>query len=177
MKTGISVRDAMTQKPIAVKPDISVEEGAKIMLKNKVGSLIIQEGNKLLGMVTEKDFVDKVIARGLNAKEVAIRDIMKINVITISPDVDIFEAMTKMNEGGIRRLPVIENGKMIGFLTHRDVLKIQPQLFDLVVEHINIRESDRKLGKILEGECEDCGLFTILRYFKGAYLCDDCISK
>ena len=68
MRTGISVRDAMTQKPIVIKPDISAEECAKIMLKNKVGNLVVHDENKLVGMITEKDFVDKVIAHGLAPK-------------------------------------------------------------------------------------------------------------
>ncbi|MEW6063571.1 MAG: CBS domain-containing protein [Nanoarchaeota archaeon] len=183
MRTGISVRDAMTTKPIVIKPDISAEECAKIMLKDNVGSLVVKDKDGLVGIITEKDFVNKLIAKGLDPKNVSAEDIMRRDVITIDPNTDIFDAMVKMNKERIRRLPVVENGKMIGFLTHRDILKVQPHLFEIFMEHMNImniREAERKpifrAGSV-EGECENCNTFTLLHDINGKFICDECIDK
>ncbi len=177
MKTGISVRDAMTARPITITESTIVEKCAKIMLEHKVGSLIVVEGNSIVGMITERDFVNNVIARGLDPKKLTARDIMRINIITISPNIDIFEAMLKMNKEHVRRLPVVENNKIIGFLTHRDILKIQPELFALRVEKMAVKESERKpitrSGNI-EGECEKCENYTLLHNIDGRFICDEC---
>jgi len=183
MRTQISVRDAMTTKPIVVKPGITAEECAKIMLKNDVGSLVVKDKDKIVGIITEKDFVNKLIAKGLNPKEVVAEDIMRRDVITIDPNTDIFDAMVKMNKEKVRRLPVVENGRMIGFLTHRDILKVQPHLFEIFMEHMNImniREAERKpifRSGSTEGECESCSTFTLLHNAKGKFICDDCMEK
>jgi len=134
MQKYISVRDAMTRLPVAVSPNILIFDCAKIMLKEDVGSLIIEENNLLKGILTEKDLVEKIIAKGLDPKKIKAKDIMVKDVLTIEPTIDVMQAMKIMTEKNIRRLPVVENDKLIGLLTVKDILRIQPELFDLIIE-------------------------------------------
>ncbi|MEM4260056.1 MAG: CBS domain-containing protein [Candidatus Woesearchaeota archaeon] len=144
MKTGYRVRDVMTNKPIIVDPDCSVIDAAKIMRTHNVNSLIITKNKEAVGIVTDEDFVRKIVAKGEDFKKIKIREVMEKKLITIGPDQDIYHALILMRDNNIRQLPVLEKNKMIGFLTMKDILKIEPELFDIIVEKYELREESRK---------------------------------
>lgn len=170
-KTGIRVIDAMTKNPVVVKPNLSILNAAKKMLSEDVGSLIIKEGDKPLGILTEKDLI-KIIANKIDTVKTSVSEVMRKELKKIDPDADIYEAMLKMNKENVRRLPVInKNGKLVGLLTHRDILIMQPTLIDLRLEHLGIREIE---DKIKEGVCENCGTNGILYNNRGKLLCRAC---
>jgi CBS domain-containing protein len=150
MKTGYKVYDAMTQEPVCVGPEDTIINCANIMKDNKVGGIIVKEGKKLVGICTEQDFVHKLISENKNPIDFKIKDIMCSNVRTIEPDKDIFDAIMKMRDLNVRRLPVVSNGELVGMLTMKDIVKIEPQMFDLLVDKIELREEDNKPIKIKE---------------------------
>ncbi len=179
IKTGYKVSDAMTHKPISVGPDITIAECSKVMLKNHVGSLLIMTQGKLQGMITEQDIVRKVIAIGLDPHKTKVKDAMITKLITIDPDSDIYEALVIMRNSNIRHLPVLHKKEMVGYLTLKDILKIEPQLFELMVERFELREEDHKpiFGEesIPEGICEICGEYSEKLYnIDGLMYCDSC---
>ena len=160
MKTGYKVYDCMTTKPISVSSESTLEECGKVMAKNHVGALVIKDSHKSLGVITEQDIVRKVIAKGVNPLGKKVREFMAAKLITISPNDDIYEALIKMRDHNIRHLPVVDKGNMIGLLTLKDVLKIEPSLFELLVEKFELREEKRKpIDRIIqkEGICQGCG--------------------
>jgi len=180
-KTGYKVCDAMTQNPVVVSPDTKLEDCSKIMDEKHVGSLIVKENDVLLGLITEQDIIRKVIAKGTNPLKEKVGDYMEKDVVTISPKEDIFESLTKMRDLNIRHLPVIDGEKMIGLLTLKDVLKIQPQLFSLLLEKFEVREKSRKPiyhPRENEGICQFCGEYTEHLYEKeGSFICEQCNNE
>ncbi len=134
----------MTEKPVIVKPNTSISECARIMSEKHVGSLLISENNKILGLITEQDIVRKVVGRDLDIKKEKVENFMEKRLITIAPEVDIFDAINMMSEYNIRHLPVMSDNKMIGFVTLKDILKIEPELFELLVDKFELRETERK---------------------------------
>jgi CBS domain-containing protein len=138
------VGDAMTFKPVFVSPSTTLIECSKIMDKKHVGSLIIKSGSKPLGIVTEQDIVRKVVAKGKDFTQTTAEEIMETKLYTVQPEDDIYDALMIMNDFNVRHLPVIHNENLVGFLTIKDVLKIEPALFDLVVGKFEIREEERK---------------------------------
>ena len=170
----------MTRKPIAVTPDTTVIECAKLMLAKKVGSLVIKEGDVLKGYLTEQGIVHKIVAKNIDASKTPVSKIMAVKVATIEPNLDIYDALVKMRDLDTRQLPVVDDGKLVGLLTLKDILKIQPQLFDLIVEKIELREQELKpifqaSSQSLEGTCDLCGqYFQDLREFEGDFLCAEC---
>jgi signal-transduction protein with cAMP-binding, CBS, and nucleotidyltransferase domain len=177
MRTGVKIADAMTSKPITVAPDKTIEECANVMMKNHVGSLIIEKAGKLSGIITEQDIVRKVVARKLDPKKTKVSDVMITDMITMEPSADIYEALVVMRDNNIRHLPVVYKGKMVGYLTIKDILKIQPQLFEIIVEKFEIRESQNKpLGSAMGDEvCEVCGLPSDKLYeVEGEMRCKQC---
>lgn len=176
MKTGYRVCDAMTRKPIAVSPETTAKEAA-IMMRNKdVGSLVVKEKDSLKGYITEQGLVHKIIARGLNPEKTTVSEIMIKDVITIQPNADIYEALMMIKDEDVRQLPVVYKGKLVGLLTVKDILKIQPQLFELVVDKISLREENLKPIATAEGTCDHCGQYTKKLYEKEAeFLCQKCL--
>jgi len=176
MKIGVKVIDAMTRNPVVIKPDISVSECSKLMDLNHVGSLIVKDGS-FIGIVTEQDIVRKIVAKGLNPETIKIKEAIETNLFTIAGNEDIYDALVLMRDKNIRHLPVVQNGELIGFLTIKDILKIQPQLFELIVDKFELKEEYNKPifhKRRLENDCEICSNFSILHYFDYKWICDDC---
>ncbi|MEK6808547.1 MAG: CBS domain-containing protein [Nanoarchaeota archaeon] len=178
MKTGYKIADAMTERPIYATSAITLTECAKMMDDNHVGSLIIKDKDSLKGVITEQDIVRKAVAKGLDTDKTKVSDIMETQLLTVKPDDDIYDALVLMRDYNIRQLPVMEKNKLLGLLTLKDILKIEPQLFDLVVEKFELREASRKpINRIIpnEGICEACGEYSerVVR-FKGSLFCDEC---
>jgi len=173
----IKVLDAMTRKPVSISQDATILQCVKIMSKENVSSVIIHEKEILKGIVTERDLVKKVIGENMDPKKTKVSDIMTKKPYTISPSLDIFEAIKIMNNKHVRRLPVLNKGKLVGLLTMRDLLKIQPELISLRVDTIDMREEDRKPSRFQDGECSQCGNFTLIEKVFGENLCEDCKDK
>lgn len=178
MKTGFKVCDAMTENPIAVTSGTSLQDCAKIMAEKHVGALLIKKSEELQGIITEQDIVRKAVAKGIDASKSKVGDYMEINMMSISPEADIFDALLKMRDSNIRHLPVIDGKNFLGLLTLKDILKIEPQLFDLLVEKFEIREEERKplsKRKAAEGICQICGKYAEkVANLDGVLMCMDC---
>jgi CBS domain-containing protein len=144
MRTDFKVLDAMTRSPISMSKDDSVINCANMMSEKDVGSVLVLEEGKLLGLVTESDIVRKAVAGNHNIQEMKISNIMCTDVTTIEPNVDLFEAISLMAELNIRHLPVVHQSEFLGFLTAKDVLKIEPALFEILIQNAEIREEDSK---------------------------------
>ena len=94
---------------------------------------------------------------------------------------DIYDALVKMRDNNIRHLPVVENNEMVWLLTIKDILKIEPQLFELIVEKFELREESRKpINRIIptEGICQECGEYSEkVNEIKGTILCENCSKQ
>ncbi len=180
-KAGFSLRDVMTRKVQSVAPGATLKECAETMAKTDIGSVLIIEKEKLVGLITEKDIVRKVVSKGKNPLTLKVREIMVRKLITGSPDDDIHDAMDLMSQNSIRHLPILEKGKLIGIVTMKDIIRVEPELFNLVVEKMDVQEERKKpIFRVSssEGVCELCGQYTDkLRAIKGSIVCPNCIDQ
>ena len=179
MKKDVLVKEAMKTNPVMVKPTISVFEVAKLMKKRKSGSVIVVEENQPLGILTESDILRKVVAEGLNAEEVSVAEVMSTPIIVTDPYISIEQAMRTMGRCNIRRLPVVEGGKLTGIITHRDITRISPLLYELCREWPSSEDTVKSSlrDQVFSGKCEDCNvLSTNLKNIDGRPLCEDCID-
>ncbi len=127
MKIGIKVGDIMNRNFIFINPEKNIKDAAKRMLDKDVGSLVVKKNGKFEGIITEKDIVLSMV----EGKKKIIREVAK-KEITISPCKDTYNALEKMAEKKIRRLPVVSDGKILGLLTLKDILEVEPSLLELV---------------------------------------------
>ena len=172
----MTVGDAMTLKPVTISPKKSVQACAQLMIKNKVGSLLVIDGKKLLGMITEKDIMRQVVAKHLSAKKLTAKDIMVKRLKTIAPNKDLFYVMNFMKKHKITRLPVLHEKRLQGYLTISDVLKVQPTLLEIAQERGVFKLSKRK-EKYIEGLCENCESYAQLQENNGNFICEECIDE
>ena len=116
-----TARDIMHEHTF-VSGDMIVRDIAKLMSDKKIGSVLV-EADGDFGILTERDIVSKIIAGGKNPEKVKAKDIMTYPVFTIGPDAELYMISKIFNEKSFRRLPVVENGEVIGILTTKDVAK------------------------------------------------------
>lgn len=170
---SISVEDAMTSKVETVNPTTSVVKVAKTMAEKEIGSVVVTQSGEAVGIICERDMLDKVIARGATPKEMVARDIMEKSLITIGPDADMLDAIRRMVRNGIGHLPVTENSTLVGIVTVQDALKATPRILEtLPVQEV---EGGRPGEVPEEGICEICGeVSESLREYNGRWICEDC---
>jgi len=107
----------------ATTPDATVFDALKQMAENNVGALLVLEGEKIAGLISERDYARKTILKGRFSKETAVREIMTVNVITVAPEEDLEKCMQLFTDKHVRHLPVIENEKIIGIVSIGDIVK------------------------------------------------------
>lgn len=144
VSTGYTVADAMTHEPVVISPNKTLREAAKIMAQTHVGALLVKENEQIIGIITEQDMVRKGIATAGNTALKKVKEVMETDMVTTSPDEDIFEALRIMRDYNFRHLPVMHGGKFVGLVTLKDILKIEPDLYEILVEKIELREAERK---------------------------------
>jgi CBS domain-containing protein len=117
------VKDVMTVSVRTISPDANMDEAAKLMRRFRIGSLVVVKDEKPVGIITERDLAYKIVAEGkMNAK---VGDIMSKDLKTIDKDKTIVEAAKLMAAHVIRRLPVVEEGKLVGIITLEDIMKAE----------------------------------------------------
>ena len=117
------LRDIMIKKVITIERDKTAQDAAKLMAEHSIGSLVIISDGNLVGIVTERDLVRKVCAKDVASSKVYLNDVMSSPVIWAEPDVPIETAVQRMFNNKIRRLPILENGKLVGIVTVSDLAK------------------------------------------------------
>jgi CBS domain-containing protein len=118
---SILVRHAMTESPQTIRPDMNAADAAGLMLSEDVGALPVVEDGRLLGLVTDRDLVLRVVAERKNPVEVRVGDIFTSSPVTVTPDMRLSEARQLMQERKIRRLPVMKGEELVGILSLGDV--------------------------------------------------------
>ncbi|MDR2011780.1 MAG: CBS domain-containing protein [Rhodanobacter sp.] len=107
----------------AIGPDESILNAASIMTDHHIGSLLVMRGNELLGIVSERDYMHKVILKGCSPNDTPVRDIMSTPVLTVTPDDTVETCMHLCTDRRMRHLPVIEKNKVIGIVSIGDLVK------------------------------------------------------
>lgn len=174
------VSEVMTRDPVTVSSRMTLDHAASLMQEHDVSSLIVVRKDVPVGIVTENDFVLKVVAHNLKPGHLTVKDIMSAPLIAVSPRVEITEAARTMSSLRIHRLAVLDDGKLVGILTESDILKISPELIELTREFEKInRPAERIEAPVLAmGICEGCQSFSEeLRERDGVHLCKFCIEE
>lgn len=124
MAKELIVKDFMTKKVICTNKSATIQEISVLMRENKVGTILIVDDEKLEGIVTERDIINKVVTRNLNSSEILAKDIMTMDLIrghSLMTDVQVAQVFAENN---IKKLPILEKGKIIGIVTQTDLLKV-----------------------------------------------------
>jgi CBS domain-containing protein len=130
-----SVRDAMTEDPRSIDASASVIEAARLMREEHIGSLPITDDEQLVGMITDRDITTRVVAEAADLELTSVGDVYSRDPISVEPDKDLEEALQLMARHQVRRLPVVEQGRLVGIVAQADVA---------------LRENETKTGALVE---------------------------
>ncbi len=124
MKSVAHILQEKTQKAIfSIAPDASVLDAVKMMAERSVGALLVMEGDKLLGVISERDYARKIVLMGRSSDKTPVRAAMSSPVMYVHPEQTNEECMVLMTENRLRHLPVMSDGKLIGLISIGDLVK------------------------------------------------------
>ena len=129
-----SIRDVMTANPVCCQASATVAEAAQAMKESDIGDVLVMDGDTLVGVVTDRDIVVRALADGRDASSTKLGDICSRDVVTLTPDASVDEAMALMSDRAVRRIPICEGNRPVGMVS----------LGDLSFE----RDTDRALAEI-----------------------------
>ncbi|HWQ47879.1 MAG TPA: CBS domain-containing protein [Methanosarcina sp.] len=181
----VSVAEVMNKAVIVMDINSDIPAIAREMISRDAGSIIITENGKAMGIITERDFVKGIVTADRKPGEVKAREILSTPLITVEPETSIVEASEILLKANIKRLPVLENGRIIGVISNTDILMVTPGLNTILKELIDMNReailSTPSIEEISEAEdfqtgiCESCNVFSYdLRFVDGRYLCGNC---
>lgn len=136
MATIRQVLDKKGHEVLSVRPDETVFDAIKKMADKNVGSLVVIEGGKLVGIVTERHYARNVFLKGRASPTTPVRDIMEPNVVFVRPDQSVEEGMAIMTEKAVRHLPVVEQSNVMGIVSIGDLVKDQISDQTFVIEQL-----------------------------------------
>ncbi len=139
-ESNYKVAEFMNCDLVQVRPDTSVKRCAEVMAAERVSSALVTEKRKVLGIVTEKDLARKIVAKGLDAEKALAKDIMTTDVVTVSSNTSLYDAMVLINKRKIKHLPVVDNNSVVGIITAMEILRVQPSYMEILANPIEKEE-------------------------------------
>jgi len=130
MDSGLLVRDVMSKNVKTVRPNSTINEVVRKMNKFEIGSIIVVDNEKPVGIITERDILRRVLEVTVASEAMKAKEIMSSPIITIGSQATTEEAATLMNSKSIKKLPALENGKLVGIVTSTDIVRNEPRLVE-----------------------------------------------
>ncbi len=130
MDSGILVRDVMSKNVKTARPNSTINEVVRKMNKFEIGSIIVTDGEKPVGIITERDILRRVLEVTMASEAMKAKEIMSSPILTIESQATTEEAATLMNSKRIKKIPVLEDGKLIGIVTSTDIVRSEPKMVE-----------------------------------------------
>jgi len=146
---SIEIHSIMVDKVVTTKKDATVKEAVELMNKHEIGCLVVVENEEPVGIITERDLLKRVLAESKETKNMKVEEVMSTPVLYVTPNVEVEDAAKLMIQNKIKKLPVVEKGKLRGLVTLTDLLRIQPQL----IRDYKVLSSDvapRRMKKVFD---------------------------
>lgn len=138
----LKAKDIMVKEVVKVNSCTLVDNAVKTMNKNNIGCLIIEDNGEARGIVTQRDLLEKVLEKAKDPRKLAVSDIMTKKLVVGNPDMEIHEAARLMFKRKIKKLPIVENGKLIGLITLTNIARtvsVDQEMIDIVQKLSNMR--------------------------------------
>jgi len=175
----LAVSNIMTKKVAVADAKDTVQKVAMLMRAKNIRGVPIVQNDKIVGILTDKDIVSKVVAENKSPREITAEEIMSPKIITVEPDNSIMDVAKLMSANNVGRIPVVDKkSNLVGIVTETDITKIAPGLIDVLYAHDeieNVAPPAKSRHTTIEGRCENCGQFyDDLVEIDGEWLCRSC---
>jgi CBS domain-containing protein len=175
MTTRVLVRDIMNSPVISASTEASIKDIAIKMKEEKVGSIVIMDKEKTLGIVTDWDIVSNAVVKDVKPSMLKSSDIMQ-QLHTIEGEEGVTEAARILRKHNIKRLGVVYKNRLVGIISASDVIAVTPDLVDVISEKSALirGETGRSMSNV-SGYCDECGEWSdLLQYEEGTFTCEEC---
>jgi CBS domain-containing protein len=177
MTTRVLVRDIMNSPVISASPDDNLYEIAKKMRDANIGSIIIMENEKPVGIVTDWDIVSKAMINDIKPSQIKANEVMK-DLYTIESEESITEAARQLRKHNIKRLGVVYKNRLVGIISSSDVIAVTPDLVEIVSEKASLIRGELGIARSasnVSGFCDQCGEWSdLLQYVDDTFICEVC---
>ena len=146
----LRVEDVMVKDVIKINEDVTIKEAAGLMNKYEIGCLIAVKKGKVSGILTERDLLKRVVAESKDASKLRVRDVMTSPLIVAEPKMDLGEAVKLMFERKIKKLPVVEDKRLIGLVSLTDIARFQPQMMGLIKLLVANPTTPKSMQKVID---------------------------
>jgi len=177
MTTRVLVRDIMNSPVVSALPNDTIRDIAKKMKEEKIGSIVIMEKDKPVGIVTDWDIVSNGLIKDVKPSQIKAKDVMQ-SIHTIESEESITEAARQLRKHNIKRLGVVYKNRLVGIISSSDVIAVTPDLVDVVSEKAAIIRGE--LGIVrppsnVSGYCDECSEWSdLLQHNEGTFICEVC---
>ena len=177
MTTRVLVRDIMNSPVVSASPDDTIHDIAKKMKDENIGSIIIMEKDKPVGIVTDWDVVSKALVNDSKPSQIKSKEVME-ELYTIEGEESITEAARLLRKHNIKRLGVVYKNRLVGIISSSDVIAVTPDLVEIVSEKATIIRGELGIARAasnISGYCDECGEWSdLLQYDEGTFICEVC---
>ena len=170
------VKDVMSKPVYTIEWDKTAQEAANYLKEIRRGFLVVVKNGKPVGVLSDKDLIYKVLAKGLAPSKIKVSEIMTPHIVSIEPEATIMDAVEKMKRNNIHRLPVIDNGKLVGIISLSDIARTSPEMIDLLEYRLKMKEMPIEIKEeFTSGICDRCGNYSErLQNINGEWICESC---
>ncbi len=178
MKLDMKIGECMTVGVLTLDAAKSIIDAARLLKKSRVGSIIVLEKGKAVGIITERDITYKIVAENKNPKTTKLKSVMSRPLKVIDASKSIHEAALALRSNKVKRLPVVnKKGQLVGVIAEGDLVKVYPGVIDVMSENQDIGPFKRQ-DHVYTGVCDSCGLFTDELKADGRKLkCSECLEE
>lgn len=177
VETRVLVKDIMSSPVTTALEEDNVEKVAKLMNAKGIGSVVITDRKgSPVGIITERDIVRRVTAKNLVPRNVKAKEVMSTPLAVVTPYTEVNEAARKMSKLDIRRLGVMDKGRLVGIISSKDIVALMPELMEIMTEKARITATPSPIrGSLLVGYCSNCEQWSdTLKDVDGKFLCEEC---
>jgi CBS domain-containing protein len=147
---SLKVEDAMVKEVMTIDEDSTVKEAAEIMNKFEIGCLIAIRKGKAMGIITERDLLKRVVAEAKDAKKTKVKDIMSSPLVVVEPKMDLEEAVKLMFQMKIKKLPVVNEKRLVGLVTLTDIARFQPHMIKILKQLAMRQTAPKSMKKVID---------------------------
>jgi CBS domain-containing protein len=146
----LKVEDVMVREVITIDENSTVKEAAEVMNKFEIGCLIAVRKGKAMGIITERDLLKRVVADAKNANKTKVKDVMSSPLVVVEPNIDLEEAVKLMFQMKIKKLPVVEEKRLVGLVTLTDMARFQPQMIKILKQLAMRQAAPKSMKKVID---------------------------
>jgi len=147
---SLKVEDVMVKEVVTINANASVREAAKIMNHHEIGCLIASSHGKAVGIITERDILKRVVAEAKDPEKTKVKDVMSKPLIVVEPEMDLEEAAKLMFKMKIKKLPVVDSGRLAGLVTLTDLARFQPQMIRILKKLSGMNLAPKRMKKVVD---------------------------